>query len=202
MSTTPTGMPSMRWIRMKWALRRLGLHRNAMRRPIDRTQSVIALALFLVFLAFGPVAAAGAARHAYDAGVRTERHHSATRQHVEATVVRRNAATTSGQTVGGRDLVTWRMADGSPRSGVINTGKAEGAHLGLWVDDSGGIKGAPQTRTQTVGTACFAGAGGLVAVALPLALCYALVRRRAGRRRLAEWDEEWAMISPHWTGRS
>jgi len=175
-----------------------------MRRPLDRTQSIIGVGLFLVFLILGPVVAAGAVQRMYDSGVRKEQRQSALQHRVEATVVQHYApaSTISGQLVGGQDRVQWQAADGSRQSGVVATGEAVGARVTLWADNSGAIKAAPQTRTQTIGTAGFAGAGGLAAVAVPLALGYALIRRRFDRRRLAEWDDEWALISPHWTGRS
>lgn len=174
-----------------------------MRRPVDRTQTIIGLGLFLLFLVLGPMVAAGAVRLVYDAGVGVERHESATRSQVDGIVVGRDAtrAGFSGQVLGSPDHVRWRAADGSWRIGVFDTGKRAGQHVPLWVDHAGAISRAPQNHTQTLGSAGFAGAGGLVAVAVPLALGYVLTRRRFDQRRFAEWDDEWALISPQWTGR-
>jgi hypothetical protein len=203
MNARPTGMPRMWGIRMRRALRRFGFHRNAMRRPLDRTQTIIGFGLFLGFLALGSILATGAVQLVYGAGVRAEQRESATRHQVDATVMWREASDgESRRLLGAPDRVQWRAADGSWQSGVIDTGKQVGEHVKLWVDDTGAISGAPQNRTQTAGTAGFAAAGGLVAAGAPLALGYALVRRRFDRRRFAEWDDEWALISPHWTGRS
>jgi hypothetical protein len=208
MKATPAGMPGLRRTRMRtrmrWTLRRFGFHRNCMRRPLDRAQSIFGFGLFLAFLVLGPIVAAAAVQHAYVTGVRAERQQSAHRHLVDATVVRRDGppATVSGQTLGGRDRVRWRAPDGSWHQGVIDTNRRIGEHVALWADDSDALAGAPQTRTQTLGTAGFAGAGGLATVAAPLALGYALFRRRADRLRAAAWRDEWALISPHWTGRS
>jgi len=204
MNARPTGMPGLWGIRVRCALRRFGCHRNAMRRPLDRTQTIIGLGLFLLFLVLGAIVVAGAVQRVYDAGVRAERHESATRHQVDAIVVGRDAtrAGVSGQVLGSPDHVQWRAADGSRRTDVVDTGKRPGQHVTFWVDNSGAISRTPQNHTQTAGTAGFAGAGGLAAVAAPLALGYALIRRRFDRRRFAEWDDEWALISPHWTGRS
>jgi hypothetical protein len=203
MNTTPTRTASTRWIRTRRALRRFGFHRNAMCRPLDRVQSIIGLGLSLVFLALGPLVAARAVQHAYDAGARTEQRQNATRHRVDATVVQRYAPGSgiTGQVVGARERVEWPAADGARHSGVLGANKPVGAHMTLWVDDSEAVKAAPQARTQTIGAAAFAGAGGLAAIAVPLALAYMLIRRRFDRRRFAEWDEEWSLISPHWTGR-
>ncbi|HEU5161024.1 MAG TPA: hypothetical protein VFU43_28765 [Streptosporangiaceae bacterium] len=175
-----------------------------MRRPLDRTQSIIGFCLFLIFLATGPIVTAQVMRHVYAAGVKVEQRDQATRHQVEATVVQRGGPGTrvQGQALNGADRVQWREADGSWHSGIIDTGRREGAHVVLWVDDHGAIKRAPQNRTQTVGSTGFAGAGALVAVAAPLALGYGWVRRRFDRRRFAAWDDEWTLIAPHWTGRS
>lgn len=204
MKARSTGMPGMWRIRLRCALRRFGCHRNAMRRPLDRTQTIIGFGLFLIFLVFGSIVAAGAFRSAYAAGVRAERHESATRHQVDAVVTARDAAhvDASGQVLGSPEQVRWRAPDGSWRTRVLDTGKRVGGHLTLWVDDAGAISRAPQNRTQTIGTAGFLAAGALVAVAAPIGLGYALVRRRFDRRRMAEWHDEWALISPHWTGRS
>jgi hypothetical protein len=202
MNARQTGMPGLRRSRMRGALRRFGFHRNSMRRPLDRTQTITGFALFLLFLVFGVFVAAGVGQRVYDAGVKAERHQLATRHQVDAIVAQRDVPPPAGQALSNPDSVRWRAADGSWQTGVFDTGKRVGEHLTLWVDDSGAITAMPQSHTQTIGTAGFAGAGGLVAVGAPLALCYALIRRRFDRRRLAEWDDEWALISPHWTGRS
>jgi hypothetical protein len=204
MKVRPSGMPGRRRIRMRCALRRFGWHRSPMRRPLDRAQTIIGFGLFLLFLVVGPIVVFGAVRLEYDAGVRAERHESATRRQVDAVVMGRDAPRggLSGQVLASPDQVRWQTADGSWRTGVFDAGKRVGDHVMLWVDDAGAISRAPQNHTQTVGTAGFAAAGGLAAVAAPLALGHALIRRRFDRRRLAEWDDEWALISPHWTGRS
>jgi hypothetical protein len=203
MNVRPTGMPRMWGIRVRCVLRRFGCHRSVMRRPFDRKQTIIGFGLFLVFLVLGPILAAAAGQLVYGAGVKAEQRDNTTRHQVDATVVRREARDgESGRLLGAPDRVQWRAPDGSPHYGVIDTGKRVGEHVMLWVDNAGAISRAPQNRTQTVGTAGFAGAGGLVAAGAPLALAYAVVRRRFNRRRFAEWDDEWALISPHWTGRS
>jgi hypothetical protein len=203
MKTMPIGIAGMWWLGMRCALRRFGFHRNAMRRPLDRRQSIIGLGLFLVFLALGPIVGSRVVQHAYASGVGTEQRQSATRHRVDATVVRR-AGSGSGfsAVVGHWDLVRWQSPDGSGRSGVAYSNEQVGAHVPLWVNDSGATTGAPQTRSQTVGTAGFAGAGAMAAVAGPLVLGYALIRRRFDRRRLAAWGDEWALISPRWTERT
>jgi ABC-type Fe3+ transport system permease subunit len=204
MNARPTGRPVLWRIRMRRALRRFGCHRNAMYRPLDRTQTIIGFGLFLLFVVLGPIVAAGAVQLVYDAGVEAERHESATRHQVDAIVVRHEAprAGVPGHIMGSRDQVGWRAADGSWKTGIVDTGKRVGEHVPLWVDNDGTVSRPPQNHTQTLGTAGFAAAGGLVAAAVPLALGYALIRRRFDRRRLAEWDDEWALISAYWTGRS
>ncbi|HEY7485198.1 MAG TPA: hypothetical protein VH912_12115 [Streptosporangiaceae bacterium] len=188
---------------MRRTIRRLGFYRNEMCRPLDRAQSIIALAMVLVFLVLGPVAAARAVQHVYQSQADLERRQTAARQQVDAVVVRHLApeSSISGEVVGGQGRIQWRTADGSLRTGTADTGKPAGTHLTVWVDHSGAIKGAPQTRTQTLGTTSFAAAGALIAVALPLALGHALIRRRFDRRRLAGWDAEWSRVAPLWTRR-
>jgi hypothetical protein len=204
MNARPTGMPGLWRIRMRCVLRRFGCHRSAMRRPLDRNQTIIGFGLSLVFLVLGSIVAAGVFQFVCDAGAKAERHESATRHQVDAIVVGREVtrAGVSGQVLGSPDQVQWRAADGSRRTGAIDTGKRVGQHVTLWVDNAEAISRAPQNRTQTLGTAGFAGAGGLLAVAAPLALGYWVVRRRFDRRRFAEWTDEWALTSPRWTGRS
>ncbi|HZB33288.1 MAG TPA: hypothetical protein VE465_24230 [Streptosporangiaceae bacterium] len=203
MNARPTGMPGLWRIRMRCALRRFGCHRNALSRPLDQAQTIIGFGGFLLFLVLGPMVATGAGDLAYDAGVEAERHQTATRHQVDAIVAGRAAprAEVNEQLMRTSDQVKWRAADGSWRTGIAATGKRAGEHVTLWVDDTGAVSRAPQSHVQTLGTAGFAAAGGLVAVAAPITLGYALIRRRFDRRRLAEWDDEWALISAHWSGR-
>lgn len=204
MNEKPIGTWAMRWIRLRCLLRRFGFHRSTMCRPLDRTQSVIGFGLFLAFVTLAPIVGVGVVQYVYGAGVRTEGWQHVTRHAVHATVVQRNVpeAGVADQIAGRRDLVAWRAADGSRHTDLVYTGKRVGSHVTFWVDRAGAITAAPQTRTQTIGTTAFAGAGGLIGVALPLLTSYALVRRRFDGRRFADWDDEWALISPHWTGRS
>ncbi|WP_432133392.1 MULTISPECIES: Rv1733c family protein [unclassified Streptomyces] len=83
----------------------------------------------------------------------------------------------------------------------VPTGTAAGDRVTVWLDDSGHAVPPPRgattvwQHTLTVGTCAAIGSAGAVL------LGHAAVRRAALRRRLAEWERDWARTEPLWTRR-
>ncbi|HEX2312327.1 MAG TPA: hypothetical protein VHJ17_01230 [Thermomonospora sp.] len=178
--------------------RRLGFDRNTMRRPVDRVQWAVGLALTTVFLLVAPILVTWAWLWSYDSGARAERYERQTRQQVVATVV--GPAGTGGERYLHHTVrATWRAPDGTARSGRIPAWKEAraGARQRIWVERDGTVTVRPRPHSRTLVDAGYAATGAALAAGLPLLGAYYLVRRRCDRVRDALWDAEWARIDPH-----
>lgn len=99
--------------------------------------------------------------------------------------------------------VRWTDPEQGPRTAVarVPPGTGTGEKVDVWLDSRGhSVTPPPGTaavwqNTVTIGI-CTTGAA--VAVIL---FGHTVVRHAAMRRRLAEWDHEWARTEPAWTGR-
>ncbi|MFF3941057.1 hypothetical protein ACFYZV_33410 [Streptomyces phaeofaciens] len=116
-----------------------------------------------------------------------------------------DASKTSPTTTGFDDgpvwaTVRWRTADGVTHTArtQVEPGTTAGTRVTAWADSTGDLVDRPPTATQAAleaaGTGVLAASG---AGALVLTGGW-LVRRRALRRRLAEWDAEWKRVGPQW----
>ncbi len=83
----------------------------------------------------------------------------------------------------------------------VPAGTRNGDTVDLWLDSQGRSVAPPADsraiwqHTVTMGVCA---TGGAVAVIL---LGHMVVRHAAMRRRLAEWEQEWAATEPRWAGR-
>lgn len=182
---------------------RLIVGRNELRRPCDRVEGAILVVLAAAFLTVIALAALLAV-HVY---------HS---QHADAARLRPTVAVLSAP---GPVVInafaptapvqaTWRLADGTERSGFLTVGIAPdildaraGATVPVWLNRSGDPHPPPPGQDSIVANALIiatifsAGAGAL------LTLCYWLGRLALDRYRLARWEQAWAATGPRWTSR-
>ncbi|MDW4908629.1 hypothetical protein RB628_25645 [Streptomyces sp. ADMS] len=100
--------------------------------------------------------------------------------------------------------VTWSGPDGTARRGVtrVEPGSGAGSTTTVWLDDEGRLMPAPPSADQAelegvvMGSVAAAGAGAAV-VLVGWGGC-----ARLDRRRLAQWDTEWADVGPQWGRRT
>ncbi|MEU9659354.1 hypothetical protein AB0P44_31280 [Streptomyces chartreusis] len=128
-------------------------------------------------------------------------------RHVRAEVVERASRTAplaqSSRQPTARATVRWTDPERGSRTAVarVPPGTRTGEKVDVWLDSRGRSVTPPPgmaavwQNTVTIGI-CTTGA----AVALIL-FGHTVVRQAAMRRRLAEWDQEWARTEPAWTGR-
>ncbi|MEU9336138.1 hypothetical protein AB0D49_23655 [Streptomyces sp. NPDC048290] len=165
--------------------------RNALRRPSDRTDARVLLASWT--LAVLAVAVAG----------------PLTARSVESTVARdrmeRRPVTASlaapvpgAPSRAAADLVwahvTWTAPDGSTRAGQtrVAPGSRAGKEVTVWTDRAGRLVTEPATATEArVHSLLVGGLAGAVAAVLPL-IAGSTLRARLERRRLDQWDADWA----------
>jgi len=183
-------------------LARLLTGRNALRRPVDRIEGVVLVALSATFLA-GVAFACVVGTHTYQ----SQR---------AATVGLRPAAAVllqDGPAVGGLGRVgqaeaQWSDPGGGRQSGVLTivtapdiAGAAAGAQIPVWLNRSGQPAAPPADQPAMIIYALLAGAVVAGLAGLALLLVYALCRLALDRRRLAAWESAWDRTGPRWTTR-
>lgn len=190
-------------------LARLLTGRNALRRPVDRIEGVVLVALSAAFLAAVSFACVFGT-HTYQS------QRAATAGLRPATAGLRPAAAVllqDGPAVGalgrvGQAEAQWFGPGGGRQSGVLTTvtapdiaGAAAGARISVWLNLSGQPAAPPADQAAMIIYAL--GAGAVVAGLAGLALLsvYALCRLALDRRRLAAWESAWDRTGPRWTTR-
>lgn len=178
---------------------------NPLRRPCDRVQSWLNRLLVLLLLLGAPVAALAVGGTVHTSEMHAVRAESVQRHEVTA----RLTADAHGAMLGGtgedaqRAPVRWTEKDGTVHTGtaLVAPGRQAGTTVRTWVDRNGAVTTAPaEPMTATVtGWA----AGGLAAVAV---VGVGLAAREGlgwmiDRHRYAQWDREWELLEPQWTGR-
>jgi hypothetical protein len=187
-----TGVPRPR-------LTRLLLGRNELRRPCDRIEGAVLIALSAAFLT-ATVAAALLAGHLYQSQVGA------------AASLRPAAAVASwpGPVTGRAHVLetqaTWRLADGAERSGVLTGAVAPavynaqaGTSIPVWLNRSGYPAPPPPGRADIAAGMLLGTTFVLAGVAALLNCCYVLCRVALDRHRLARWGRAWAVTGPRWT---
>ncbi|MFE1800330.1 hypothetical protein ACFW9L_29760 [Streptomyces sp. NPDC059517] len=177
---------------------------NPLCRRTDVVEAWTALVVSVVLWAGAPLAGLAVGWWAYEGARSTAVEQRAERHRVLAEIVEGSYA--SAPTGEGdrrpvkRVNVRWSEPGERARTGEtrVHAGAGVGDHTYIWLDRQDRIVPAPTSdtvvwqHTLAVG-ACATG----VAAAGVLAL-HALVRRVAARRRLAEWEREWARFGPEW----
>ncbi|MEE1762025.1 MULTISPECIES: Rv1733c family protein [unclassified Streptomyces] len=173
--------------------------RNPLRRRGDRLESWVVLITWALIL-FGGVAAGLMASHSVESGLARQR---AEWRQVGA-VLTEDAPEPSGQSGTAAEKVwakvRWTAPDGSGREGQARVDPATlmGARVTVWTDAEGLLVTKPASESQArLRAALVGGLAGLFAAAVPF-VGGRLVRGRMERRRMDQWDEEWARIGPLW----
>jgi hypothetical protein len=176
--------------------------RNALRRPVDRIEGAVLVALSAAFLVAVAVASIHGA-HTYQ----SQRAASVGLRPAAAVLIQAGPFYSS-RAHPGQAEARWRDPGDSQRSGMLTTmtapditRAAAGARIPVWLDRSGQPVVPPTGHvTMIVSTlalvAATAGGAGTV-----LLISYALCRLALDRRRLAAWESAWSLTGPRWTTR-
>jgi hypothetical protein len=183
---------------------RLFLRRNELRRPSERIEAVVVAGLLAAFVAVTVVAVFLAARV-----FRSEQAASAGLRPAVAVIAPGGVPTETqilDQLAGVR--ATWRLSDGTQRSGLLTTSvvpgiyrQLPGASVRVWLNRSGVPVPGPQGLDGMIIGAAMAGLAVVVTAAAVLACGYLLCLRGLERHRLANWSSAWAVTGPQWTHR-
>jgi hypothetical protein len=183
---------------------RLFLRRNELRRPSERIEAAVLAGLLSAFVAAIVVAAFLAVRvfrseQAAAAGLRPT-----------VAVISPSGVPSETQilTEAAAVWATWRLSDGTQRSGLLTSDvvpgiyrQSPGASVRVWLNRSGVPEPAPQSTDGMVVGATMAGLAVVAAAAVVLACGYLLCLRGLERHRLANWSSAWAVTGPQWTHR-
>jgi hypothetical protein len=183
-------------------LARLLTGRNPLRRPVDRIEGAVLVALsaaFLAAIAFACLVGAHTyhTQRAATAGLRPA-----------AAVLLQDGPTADRLGRIGQTEARWFLPGGGEQSGVLTTvtapeiaGAAAGDRISVWLNRSGQPVASPADQTVIIIYALTAGLVAAALAGLALLLAYALCRRILDRRRLVAWESAWNRTGPTWTTR-
>ncbi len=183
---------------LRWLARR-----NTLRRPVDRIEGTVLVALTTAFLAAMAVASVVGV-HTYQ----SQRAASAGLRPVVAVLSQAAPLFNESLAQRGQAEARWRDPGGSELSGMLTISTAPGllsaaagARIPVWLDRSGQPAAPPSGQGAMIvnalapSTAVAGGAG------MTLLVCYGLCRLVLDRRRLAAWESAWSLTGPRWTTR-
>jgi hypothetical protein len=181
---------------------RLGLDSNPMRRRTDKIASGVTAGLTALFLVGGPAATIAVQHVSYRITMAEQRGQESWRQ-VPA-VVLRGATVEGGDYYGGGSWtwVRWKAPDGRAVTGeaMVPAGAEAGSHAPVWIDASGQYTGGPPLSRDAALLRVVAETATVpVMLALVLVAAWGVAQARLDRRRLADWETDWAATGPHWT---
>ncbi|MER7480653.1 hypothetical protein ABTX60_23930 [Streptomyces sp. NPDC126510] len=175
--------------------------RNPLKRRGDRVEAWVVLGVWMLTVFVGLLAGTAVNRSVED-GLARER--AEWRPLVARLAERAPGAVSENGRVSRAETVwataRWTAADGSEHSGQLRVpaGSAVGAPVTVWTDSGGRQVTRPVTESQArVRASLIGGVAGLCAAAVPLVAGRAL-RGRLERRRVDQWEAEWARFGPMW----
>jgi hypothetical protein len=176
--------------------------RNALRRPVDRIEGAVLVALSAAFMAALAIACLFGT-HTYQA----QRAATAGLRPAAAVLLQDGPR---GGSLGRVEQANarWFLPGGGERSGVLTTetapdivGAAAGDRISLWLNRSGQPAAPPPDQTVMIIYALTVGAVVTALAGMTLVLAYALCRHALDRRRLGAWESAWNRTGPSWTTR-
>jgi hypothetical protein len=180
--------------------------RNPLRRTVDRVETYLLAALFVVTAAGAPFAAQLASHIAYESALRTQQAQVASTHQVRAKLTQDASTGVNGYTVTEQVPVpaTWTSAAGVRHSGLVlaPAGSLKGTPVTVWTNPAGALTSPPLLPSQVSGEGELAAIGAVVTVCV-LGLCGAgVICHTVNKRRLSAWDADWAVTSGTWNRQS
>jgi hypothetical protein len=95
----------------------------------------------------------------------------------------------------------WLVNGSVERVGSIaaHPGDRAGGSVPIWLTNSGELTAPPITSADARTNGVLVAALVWVSVAMALAALFRISRWLLDRRRVAQWDQEWVVVSRHWT---
>lgn len=186
-----------------WAAQHRG---NPLYRTIDRVERTVIMVGVLAVLAVIPLAI-HLSSAVHDA-VRTDGERQAgIKSKVDATLVEDARSEPVAGEPGAKQFVaeaSWQTNTGQTYRGVLDTGydAKSGDTIPVWIDTSGKATSAPRTSADADVSAAMTGFGVITGAVLLIGIAVIVIRSRLNRTRMNQWDLQWALIEPVWSGRS
>ncbi|MFE0512223.1 hypothetical protein [Streptomyces sp. NPDC058964] len=174
---------------------------NPLRRTSDRVESWFRGVLMCVLVLGLPAAALGAGLTAYETSMRTVQAQAAQRHEVTA---RLTSSVPGDDRAAKRPArIRWTEPNGIARTGttLVEPGTPKGATVRVWANRDGAIADAPMNPVAAQSNGWFVGAVAALGVVAGVCAARAAMRRALDRRRYAQWDVEWNLVEPLWSGR-
>jgi hypothetical protein len=185
--------------------RRLGLDDNPLRRPADRVDAWLRLAMLILILTVVPVTAILAGRTADQLFSRQARTQQAADRPVDAVLTQNAPASSVDPYATVPDTwvtARWTAPDGTARSGQVLApiGSFAGGVVPVWVSASGALADPPARHAAVVAEVAVTVLLTSMALTGVLLGVQAVAHHFLDRRRFRSWDAEWRSIGPLWTG--
>jgi hypothetical protein len=176
--------------------------RNALRRPVDRIEGAVLMALVAAF-GVAVVVASVFGAHIFQA----ERASTAGLRPVTAQLIQAGPPG-GGLSHVGQAEARWPGPGGGEHTGVLTTatvpgiaGAPAGTQIPIWLTPSGQPAPPPADLTVMVLYSLVAATMVTAITAMALLILYRLCRLALDRRRLAAWESDWDRTGPRWTSR-
>ncbi|QBS38766.1 hypothetical protein DMB37_00150 [Nocardia sp. CS682] len=172
-----------------------------MRRKEDRVQTMVGVALALVFLILVPVLVMSVGARVYHTETAVVQAKTAQLQRIEATVTETGKAPLYAPIMPAK--VRWTDADGVVHNEdyqsttVVQPGQA----VTIWRNSAGKIV-EPPSPSQALSKAVLFTTGAVLGTMAVAAGCYFTLRSSLDRRRLRMWEMEWATADLRWGSHS
>ncbi|WP_077800772.1 DUF3592 domain-containing protein [Streptomyces sp. JHA26] len=180
--------------------------RNPLRRRSDVVEAWTALVVAVLLCVGAPLAGVSAALWAQGQAQRIAAQQRAERHRVHATVVDRTPDSVASAQTGGqsyRVVVRWTTPGGDTRTATsrVPAGARQGDVVTVWLDSRGRSVPPPTGGSAVLEHTVTVGAFATLGAALTVLVGHSLGQRAALRRRMAEWERDWACTEPQWTHR-
>ncbi|WAZ19500.1 hypothetical protein STRCI_000555 [Streptomyces cinnabarinus] len=176
--------------------------RNDLRRRSDRVEAWIVLIGWILALV-GGLCAALVTRAAVADGLAERR---AQADPVAAVITENAPRTPSADDLSDGSVwaeVRWTDSSGDTRTGLakVEPGREAGSSVTVWTRDGDELVAAPPSTTQARFESALLGAWAGLAAAGAAVGCGRLARKGLDRRRVQDWETEWASVGPRWRRR-
>jgi len=191
--------------RLAFLARRLGIGHNPLRRTVDRTETAVLLAAFLIAAAVVPFAMSiGTTVYHHQlvgSAVETSQRHQVTAVLTQDVPLNVGTAGTNAATL---SPARWTDVHGVRHTGLVpaSPGSSAGSSVRIWNDNQGDLANAPLTPDQALARGVGVFVVVMLGVAIALGCGYWLVHNRLERVRARAWESEWRVIGPRWTTRA
>ncbi|MFD5800356.1 hypothetical protein ACIBSR_39200 [Streptomyces sp. NPDC049936] len=180
---------------------------NPLRRRSDVVESWTLLAVALLLFVGAPLLGAATAWWGYGQAKAIVAEQRADRQRVSAEVAGDTGGTLPSAQLDGqhsyRTTVRWSTPDGTERSTTarVPADARRGDRVDVWLDSRGRSVPPPSDGSQIWQHSATVGSFTAIGTGLTVLLLHRAVRGVALRRRMNEWDRDWARTEPQWTHR-